>query len=123
MTVDRAAASLNQRFNRLSLQLRGSLSDISYEPPVSSVAAVSDRDYQNATETLRATWEFKPTLLAFAEFGLDQRNYDVAAASDGIERTSTGERYDSACRSAARARCCAARRAWATAARPRRTTG
>ena len=93
VTVDRAAASLNHRFNRLSLQLRGSVSDISYEPPVSSVAAVSDRDYQNATETLRATWEFKPTLLAFAEFGLDQRNYDVAAASDGIERTSAGERY------------------------------
>ena len=66
VTVERAAASLNHRFNRLSLQLRGSVSDISYEPPVSSVAAVSDRDYQNATETLRATWEFKPTLLAFA---------------------------------------------------------
>jgi hypothetical protein len=61
--------------------------------PAAATTTVSDRNYQAATEAIRATWEFKPTLLAFAELGFDQRNYKVAAFSDGIERSSTGERY------------------------------
>lgn len=96
VTVDRVAATANQRFNRLTLQLRGSVSEVGYEVPqtASGVAfRISDRDYRNATETLRASWEFKPTLFAFIEAGLDQREHSVVAQSDGISRTSSGERY------------------------------
>ena len=93
--TDRAEATLNHRFNRLSLQFRGSVTDYSFGDTqnLGVVSTNSSRDYKAYEETVRATWELKPTLLPFAEVSSLQRNYDQVAATDLIERTSTGERY------------------------------
>jgi hypothetical protein len=93
--IDRAEASLNHRFNRLSVQLRGGVSDYTYgnTTNVGVVKDNSDRDYRQTQETARATWEFKPTLSAFTEVDVNQRNYDKAAATDLINRSSDGQRY------------------------------
>lgn len=87
--------TLNHRFNRLSLQLRGGISDLDYGSQQSGTTLITndDRDRQEYEETLRATWEFKPTFSVFAEAGVNQRRYDTPAASDLRLRTSDGERY------------------------------
>ncbi len=93
--LDSVQASFNQRFNRLSLQLRGGVSDIEYSSvQVGGVRqSNADRNYTRANEAMRVSWEFKPTLTAFAEAGIDRRDYDTVAFSDGILRNSFGERY------------------------------
>lgn len=93
--IDRAEASLNHRFNRLSLQFRGSVSDYSYGSTenLGVLTTSSDRDYSQTQEAARASWEFKPTLSAFTEVDVNQRNYDKAAATDLINRSSDGQRY------------------------------
>lgn len=96
ITTDRFAAALNHRFNRLSLQLRGSVAEVNYgnvEAIGGGVIPNNDRDVRTTEEALRASWEFKPTLFGFVEAGLNQRSYKVASLSDGIPRDSTGERY------------------------------
>ncbi len=96
ITTDRFAAALNHRFNRLSLQLRGSVAEVNYgnvEAIGGGVISNNDRDVRTTEEALRASWEFKPTLFGFVEAGLNQRSYKVASLSDGIPRDSTGERY------------------------------
>ncbi len=95
VTTDAVRGSVNHRFNRLSLQLRGSVSDIAYGAVENAgiITTNDDRNYLHTTQALRATWEFKPTLLGFGEVGLDQRGYKTSAFSDGIERSSRGERY------------------------------
>jgi hypothetical protein len=96
ITTDVLALAFNHRFNRLSVQLRGSVTDADYAP-VASVAGSTitndDRDIRTTEEALRATWEFKPTLFGFVEAGLNQRNYKAVALSDGFSRDSNGERY------------------------------
>lgn len=96
ITTDRFAAALNHRFNRLSLQLRGSVAEVNYDSVAAIGGAVisnNDRDVRTTEEAMRASWEFKPTLFGFVEAGLNQRTYKVASLSDGIPRDSTGERY------------------------------
>jgi hypothetical protein len=95
ITLDSVQGSLNHRFNRLSIQLRGGVSDTEYSDVRSGGIEQSnaDRNYRRTNEAIRATWEFKPTLAAFAEVGFDQRDYSTAAFSDSILRSSTGERY------------------------------
>lgn len=94
-TVDRGEATVNHRFNRLSLQLRGSVSDYAYGDVVNLgvTSSNSDRDYTAYEEAVRAAWEFKPTLSAFGEVAVNQRDFDRNAASDNINRSSNGERY------------------------------
>ncbi len=91
ITTDRAGLTLNHRFNRLSLQLRGAVADRIVEPV--SGAASGDRDYTQRESALRAQWEFKPTLSVFGEIGVDDRDYKRVASSDGLSRNSSGERY------------------------------
>jgi hypothetical protein len=95
VTIDRAEASLNHKFNRLSLQFRSSVTDTSYGDTQNAgvVTDNADRDYQQTEEVARASWEFKPTLAAFTEVDVNQRSYDTAAATDLINRSSNGERY------------------------------
>ncbi|MDX2309277.1 MAG: outer membrane beta-barrel protein [Hyphomicrobium sp.] len=94
---DKAAATLNQRFNRLSVQLRGAFEERDYGP-VEGIGGVGgqtndDRDTREFSEVVRATWEFKPTLSAFAEVETNQRRYNVAAVVDQLRRDSDGQRY------------------------------
>ncbi|MFM1816904.1 MAG: hypothetical protein RLZ98_3599, partial [Pseudomonadota bacterium] len=49
-----------------------------------------DRDSSRRLIAARATWEFKPTLFAFAEAGGDERTFDAASRNDGILRDSSG---------------------------------
>lgn len=89
VTADEARLALNHRFNRLSVELRGSVSDTSY----SDTGGISnaDRDTLETREALRASWELKPTLAVFAEGELNQRD-KRAAPADGIPRDSDGYR-------------------------------
>jgi hypothetical protein len=94
VTTDRVEATLNHKFNRLSLQLRGSLTDRAFADTVDETGAVdenSTRDYRDLRQVARATWEFKPTLFVFGEVELDQRDY-ARRDADGIDRSSGGER-------------------------------
>ncbi|PPC88412.1 MAG: hypothetical protein CTY31_10940 [Hyphomicrobium sp.] len=90
VTTDRAEVAFNHRFNRLSLQFRGSISDLQYDD---ADAGSSDRNYTATEETVRASWEFKPTLSAFTEVAINQRRYDTVASTDLISRNSDGQRY------------------------------
>lgn len=96
VTTDRVTAALNQRFNRLSLQLRGAVADRDFGSESGSGGALlsnDDRDSRQLGAALRATWEFKPELSVFGEVGHDGRDFQVASQSDGIRRDSDGERY------------------------------
>ena len=95
LTTDRAALTLQHRFNRLTLQLRGSVTDQQYGDVAAGGIVMSndDRDVLTTEQALRASWELKPTLFLFSEVAINQREYQRAAQSDGIRRDSTGERY------------------------------
>ncbi|MGF1651371.1 MAG: outer membrane beta-barrel protein [Hyphomicrobiaceae bacterium] len=92
-TTDLLAATLNHRFNRLSLQLRGSIerqtvSDV--RDPVLGIVSNSDRNQRRSAIALRSAWEFKPTLSVFGEVELNRRDVEVAASSDGLSRDTRG---------------------------------
>ncbi len=93
--TDRAELAYNQRFNRLSYQLRGTVQDYTYGPTEDAgvVTSNQDRDYTIYEETLRTSWELKPSLSPYFEFAYNHRDYGEAARSDGINRTSDGQRY------------------------------
>lgn len=92
---DRAEAAYNQRFNRLSLQFRGSVNDYTYGPTEYDdvVTNNNDRDYTQYEEAARVMWELKPSLSPFVEVAINHRDYAEAAQSDGLNRTSNGQRY------------------------------
>lgn len=89
VTVDRAELALNHRFNRLSVQLRGAVSDVTYSD--TNGMSNADRDTLETRETVRAAWEFKPTFSLFAEQEWNQREKGGVPA-DGIPRDSDGTR-------------------------------
>lgn len=95
VTVDRLRGAFNQRFNRLSVQLRGSMIDTSYGPTYFNTFSVSnaDRDFTLYEQAVRPKWEFSPYLFAFADIAFNQRYYNIPAQSDGLFRSSTGQRY------------------------------
>jgi hypothetical protein len=95
ITVDRARAAFNHRFNRLSVQLRGGIVDTNYSTDVFDgvIRSNSDRDYTLYEEAVRPQWEFMPTLSLYSDVAFNQRDYSIPAFSDGIIRSSTGERY------------------------------
>jgi hypothetical protein len=92
---DQAEAAYNQRFNRLSLQFRGSVADYAYGSTEDNgvVTNNEDRDYTQYEEASRVMWELKPSLSPFVEVAVNHRDYSEAAQSDGINRTSNGQRY------------------------------
>ena len=95
VVVDRASLAGNQRFNRLSVQVRGNVIDTRYGNDI--VAGVtesnSDRDFTLYEEAMRPRWEFNPDLFFFSDISFNQRDYSTAAFTDGLNRTSNGERY------------------------------
>jgi len=95
VTTERAEAALNHRFNRLSLQFRGSVAEFTYGSDAEAGISLdnSDRDYRQTEEAVRGTWEFKPTFSVFTEVAVNQRDYDGVASTDLIGRSSDGQRY------------------------------
>ncbi|WP_139247757.1 outer membrane beta-barrel protein [Hyphomicrobium sp. CS1GBMeth3] len=89
VTTDRVELAFNHRFNRLSVQLRGGVSDTRYSD--TNGMSNADRDTLETVEAVRAAWEFKPTLAVFAEQELNQRE-NRALPPDGISRDSHGTR-------------------------------
>lgn len=92
ITTDRATAAFNTRFNRLTLQLRGAITSQDYGTTASGFDDPG-RDVTVREQAARVGWEFKPTLVAFAEIATDQRTHASASRADGIRRDSDGERY------------------------------
>lgn len=95
VNTDRAAVTFNHRFNRLSVQLRGSLETRDFGDDIDNGVLISnaDRNIDEWEQAVRATWEFKPTLSVFAEVGFIQREFGAPSQADDILRDSTGERY------------------------------
>jgi hypothetical protein len=95
IVVNRARLAGNQRFNRLSVQVRGNVIDTRYGTDVLDgvVQSNSDRDYTLYEEAVRPQWEFNPNLFLFSDVSFNNRDYTLAAFTDGLNRTSHGERY------------------------------
>lgn len=96
ISTDEARLQLDHRFNRLALQIRGVAQQRLYDDTTAadgSSQSNRDRNLRATEEAARLSWTFKPTLLAFAEAGINQRRFEAAALADGIKRDSDGERY------------------------------
>lgn len=89
----RAALAFNHRFNRLSVQLRGTYTDYDYSPveTPSGIVSNDERDYRQTTGATRIAYAFKPELGVFTDLEWNTRDYHAAPA-DGILRSSNGER-------------------------------
>ena len=95
VVVNRARLAGNYTFNRLSLQMRGALIDTRYGNDIlaGQVESNEDRDYTLYEQAFRPQWEFNPNLILFSDLSINQRDYPLAAFTDGLNRTSEGERY------------------------------
>lgn len=93
--INRGEVTLNHRFNRLSLQFRGTVAEFSYSNTLNQgvLTINADRNYTEYAQAGRATWEFKPALSVFGEVETQQRDYGQVTLTDGLNRTSSGERY------------------------------
>jgi hypothetical protein len=95
VTTDLAALTFDHRFNRLSLQFRGTMQSRTYDDvasPTGIVTTFRDLDLRASEQAARATWAFKPTLAAFAEAAFNQRRFAAPSPADGLRRDSDGER-------------------------------
>ncbi len=94
VTTDLANLTLNHRFNRLSVQLRGAMTDLAYDDITTGLlpSIDSDRNSMTTEQAVRASWEFKPSFAVFTEVELNQRDFEKPAQGDLIFRNSTGTR-------------------------------
>jgi len=90
----RAAVAVNHRFNRLSVQLRGSIADVDYAPVRLASGTLfrnDDRDMVQREAAVRVAWLLKPGFSVFGETSVNARDHSVLP-SDGITRDSAGNR-------------------------------
>lgn len=95
VTTDRAAATLNQQLGRVTVQLRGSVSDVNFSSVPSTVGTVINNDSRNYTQqdgAVRVAYALNRHAAVFVDTALREREYAVAAG-DGFLRSSTSERY------------------------------
>jgi hypothetical protein len=88
-----ASAGIVQRFNRLSVGLRGSVDRATYEDArltSGTVLDFGDRDRTHYEARLRAGYELKPGLAPFIEGIADTRVYDRDVDRAGFRRSSDG---------------------------------
>jgi len=100
VVTNETAAALNQRFNRLSVQLRGAVSVQNYSAtdtadPLTGLrnGSVRDRDVTERRAAVRASWEIKPSLSVFAEAEGNERSFEAASTADNRRRDSQGARF------------------------------
>jgi hypothetical protein len=94
-TTDRVAATYNQQFGRMTLQVRGGLSEVTYAdvPAVNgSLISNAPRNFTQADQAARLSWALNRKMAVFLDTSFRQRDYEVAA-TDGIARSSSSERY------------------------------
>lgn len=95
ITTDRIAAAYNQQLGRVTVQLRGSLSEVNYSSVLSNAGTTINNDSRNYSQgdgALRIAYAMNRRAAAFIEGTFRDREYAVAPA-DGIARSSTSERY------------------------------
>jgi hypothetical protein len=88
-----ASAGLTQRFNRLSVGLRGSVDRTDFEDASIGDGRRIDQSDRNVTETglrLRGSYELTPGLIPFVEAAVDARRHDEEIDRAGFRRDSTG---------------------------------
>jgi hypothetical protein len=81
------------RFNRFEIAFRGGYDRVTYgDTPLVNGAIVSghDRDYQQYSAQLRASYELTPGVKPFAEMVTDQRDRDLSVDAFGLRRDSWG---------------------------------
>ena len=84
---------MEQRFNRLSFGVRGTVDRVVFEDaelPNGAVADQSDRIYTQVGGILRVGYELSPGLRPFAELRADTRQYDRGRDNAGFARSSDG---------------------------------
>lgn len=84
----RAALEGNQRFNRISVQIRGARIEYDY----SSAIGIDDRSYTQDEAGTRVGYELTPGVKVFVDGAVNRRKHETAALADGILRDSTGTR-------------------------------
>ena len=88
-----ARLGVTKRFNRLSLDLRGTVTHTDYtdaELVGGGSSNNDDRDLSDYTVTLRSTYEFSPRLSAYAQGEYSRRVYDQRRDDTGVARGSYG---------------------------------
>jgi hypothetical protein len=88
-----ASTGVTQRFNRLSVNLRGSVDRTTYDNARDTLGGVirqNDRDVTQLGGRLRLGYEVTPGVQPFIEVGADQRVFDERADQNGFRRGSTG---------------------------------
>jgi hypothetical protein len=87
------SAGVTQRFNRVSVNLRGSVDRTTYDNARDTLGGLirqSDRDVTQLGGRLRLGYEVTPGVQPFVEVGADQRVFDERADQNGFRRGSTG---------------------------------
>ena len=85
--VSTLSAAYNERFNRLAIQVRGSITDNQF---TGGVATTPERNFTSKDAALRASYELKGGFSVFAEEVGNWREYELAQSVDGIKRDSVG---------------------------------
>lgn len=86
VTGKTASLALTQRFNRLTLRLRGAVADSDR----SGDGLDDSEDYLEKALGLRAAYEVSPGLHFFVEHERSRRTYGAASAADGLLRDADG---------------------------------
>ena len=87
------SVGVTQRFNRLSVNLRGSVDRTSYENARDTTGALVRQDDRNAVQygaRLRLGYEVSPGVQPFVEIATDARVFDDRTDAAGFRRGSTG---------------------------------
>lgn len=84
----RAAIEGNQRFNRITVQIRGARIEYDY----SNALVADDRSYVQDETGTRIGYELTPGLKVYVDGAVNRRKHETAALTDGILRDSTGTR-------------------------------
>ena len=87
----RGALALNHRFNRLSIRLRGEVSETQHDDAQLIGGGLSDESDQDNLErrfVLRGSYELNSAISIFSEGLVERRDFDSVANSDGLSRDS-----------------------------------
>ncbi len=88
-----ATAGVTQRFDRLSVRLRGTYDRFDYQDADQadgSVQRLSENNYDDVAINGRVSYELTPAVTPYVDVTGDKRLYDSTLDSSGYERTSNG---------------------------------